>query len=276
MTRRWFKRVLRARSFLLGFAATSFMIMVAVAAPSISGASPTDMDTDRILQGPSDRHPFGTDTFGRDTYSRVVHGARISIGVGLGVAVVTAVAGVALGTLAGFYRVLDGPIMRTMDLLMALPAILLAIGVMTILGPQLTNVVIALAIVYTPRTARVVRGSVLVLKGQEFVEAARSLGAGDARVILRHVLPGTVAPLIVQESFIFGYAILAEAGLSFIGVGVPPEFPSWGTMLSEARTLLRTAPWQSLYPGLAISVTVLGINLLGDGLRDIFDPRMQV
>lgn len=276
MAPRWMKRLFRSRSFVVGLVLTVAVALVAILAPYLAAVSPTEMDTSQILMKPSATHMFGTDAFGRDTYSRVVHGARISMTVGLLVAALTLVSGVLFGTLAGFYPRLDGPIMRAMDMLMAIPAILLALGVMTILGPQLSNVIFALAIVYTPRTARVVRSSVLAAKELEFIEAARAVGARDGRIILRHVLPATLGPLIVQETFIFAYAVLAEATLSFLGVGVPPEIPSWGTILAESRTLLRTAPWQSLYPGIAISLTVLGINMLGDGLRDVFDPRMDL
>lgn len=276
MTPRWAKRLVRSRSFIIGLTLTLLMVAVAVFAPLLTAVSPTDMDTSQILKAPSAAHWFGTDAFGRDTYSRVIYGARISIAVGALVALITLVTGVLLGTLAGFYSRLDGPIMRVLDMLMALPAILLAIGVMAILGPQLINVVIALSIVYTPRTARIVRASVIAVKEQEFIEAAQAMGASDLRLILLHVVPATLGPLIVQETFIFAYAVLAEATLSFLGVGVPPDIPSWGSILSDSRTLLRTAPWQSLYAGLAISLTVFGVNLLGDGLRDVFDPRMEL
>jgi peptide/nickel transport system permease protein len=192
------------------------------------------------------------------------------------IALVTTLTGLLFGALAGYYPRLDNPIMRTMDVLMAFPGMLLAIGIMAILGQQTINIVLALMVPYTPRTARVVRGQILALRDQEFIQAARCLGLRDWRIIVRHLLPNVAAPLLIQQTFILAGAILAESGLSFLGVGVPPEVPTLGGILSDSRAYLRTAPWLSLYPGLLISLLVLGFNLLGDGLRDALDPRTRV
>ena len=181
-----------------------------------------------------------------------------------------------LGTVAGYFRKLDGPMMRLADALMAFPSILLAIGIAAALGPSAWTAVIALSVVYIPRTARIVRASVLVVREMEFVQAARASGAGDWRIISRHIMPNCMAPLIVQLSFIFAYAVLSEAVLSFLGLGAPPSIPSWGTMISEGRTYIREAAWLTVVPGCAIAITVLGLNLMGDGLRDVLDPRLKV
>jgi peptide/nickel transport system permease protein len=233
------------------------------------------MNLSDIFRAPSYAHPFGTDDFGRDLLSRVAHGARISLGVGVQVTFLTLIGGLFFGVLAGLYPRLDNAVMRTMDMLMAIPGILLAIAVMSVLGPRLLNFVIALGIVYTPRTTRVVRGAVLAIRDQEFVEAARGLGAADGRLIMRHILPNCLGPVIVQQTFIFPHSILAEAALSFLGVGVPAGVPSWGNILSDGRDYLQVAPWMTLYPGLMLSLAVLGFSLLGDGLRDLLDPRLR-
>jgi peptide/nickel transport system permease protein len=260
---------------MVGLGLIVVMVVLALGAPLFTSADPADMDTNAILQSPTKEHIFGTDDLGRDVFSRVLYGARISIFVGVVVAGITAITGIFFGILSGFYRRLDNPVMRTMDIVMAFPAIMLALAVVAILGPQLANIIIALVIPYTPRTARVVRGSVLQLKEMDFVTGARSIGAKDWRIMGRHLLPNSMAPLLVQLTYILALAILAEAALTFLGVGVPPEVPTLGGIISDARVNLRYAPWLSLYPGLAISALVLGFNLLGDGLRDILDPRMK-
>jgi peptide/nickel transport system permease protein len=262
------RRLLRSRSLQIGLAISLLVVT--------SGADPTAVNTASILKGPSAAHPFGTDEFGRDVLSRAVYGARTSILVGVTIALVTTLTGLLFGALAGYYPRLDNPIMRTMDVLMAFPGMLLAIGIMAILGQQTINIVLALMVPYTPRTARVVRGQILALRDQEFIQAARCLGLRDWRIIVRHLLPNVAAPLLIQQTFILAGAILAESGLSFLGVGVPPEVPTLGGILSDSRAYLRTAPWLSLYPGLLISLLVLGFNLLGDGLRDALDPRTRV
>lgn len=249
---------------------------MAAGAPLFTQADPTDMNSMSILKPPSRAHPLGTDDFGRDVLSRVLYGGRVSILVGVIVAGVTTLTGVIFGALAAFYRRLDNLIMRAMDVLMAFPEILLALGVVAILGPQLVNIMIALIITFTPRPARVVRGVILGLKQQEFVEAARTVGARDLRIITHHLLPNSLAPLLVQQTYILAIAILAESALNFLGVGVPPEVPTLGGILSDARVHLRNAPWMSLFPGTFITLLVLGFNLLGDGLRDVLDPRMRL
>ncbi len=273
--REFLRRLLESRLAVLGIILTGMMVLFAILAPVLAPYDPLAISIAHRLQGPSSLHPFGTDNFGRDLLSRVLLGARLSLKVGAYVVAFTSFFGTLIGLIAGYYPRLDNVIMRVMDALMAFPAILLAIAIMAALGPSELNVVIALGIVYTPRTSRVVRGSVLALKDQDFIEAARSAGAGDGRILLLHILPNCLSPLIVQATFIFAYAILAEAGLSFVGAGPPPPTPSWGNILSEGRSYMRVAPWITLFPGMAIAITVLGLNLAGDGLRDVLDPRLR-
>ncbi len=268
----------RARRNLLarvGFIVITIVILAAVFGPLITNYDPQDMDFMSRLSGPSAKHWLGTDNYGRDLLSRILAGTRISLAVGASVMGITTVLGLVFGLLAGYYKSLDGPLMRVMDALMAFPATLLAVAIMAALGPSTSNAVYALAIVYTPRVVRVVRSTVLTIKNAEYVQAARAQGATDLRILVRHVLPNCMSPLLVQETFIFAYAILAESGLSFVGAGAPPPTPSWGNILSEGRTYMREAPWLSIFPGLAIAATVLGLNLTGDGLRDVLDPRMK-
>ena len=275
----WMQTVRRFLRNVTGMVGLLLVLVVAVAslgAPLFTSTDPASMDTSIILQAPSSAHPFGADDLGRDVFSRVLYGGRISILVGVSVALATTVGGVLFGVLSGFYPRLDNPIMRVMDIVMAFPAILLALGIVAILGPQLTNIIIALSIPYTPRSARVVRSMILQLKHKEFVEAARSIGVHNWRIILRHLLPNFLAPLMVQQTYVLAIAILEEAELTFLGVGVPPSVPTLGGIISDARTQLRVAPWLPLYPGLTISALVLGFNLLGDGLRDVLDPRMKL
>lgn len=268
-------RFRRSRMAATGLVLVSLIALVAFLAPWISPYDPMEMNVLDRLQGPSQAHPLGTDNYGRDLLSRVLYGARLSLRVGFSVVLFTTLVGTPIGMLAGFYPRLDNVLMRAMDALMAFPAILLAIAIMAALGPHEINVVLALGIVYTPRTARIVRASTLAVRELDFVEAVRALGASDLRILLRHVLPSCLAPLAVQATFIFAYAILAEASLSFIGAGPPPPTPSWGNILSEGRVYMREAPWITLFPGLAIALSVLGLNLAGDGLRDMLDPRLR-
>jgi peptide/nickel transport system permease protein len=271
---KWLAVLSRRKITLVGVAIMTIVVIVGLAAPFIAG-NPTHMDVAARLARPSPTHWFGTDDVGRDVWSRVVYGARLSLLVGGAVVVFSFVVGVTCGLLAGYYRTLDNPVMRVMDGLMAFPAIILAIALMASLGPSVINVIIAIGVVYSPRVARVVRGSVLVIRETSYVEAARALGVADAGLLVRHVLPNCLSPVIVQASFVFAAAVLTEAALSFLGVGVPPYIPSWGNILSEGRLYMQQAPWLVLYPGTAIMLTIFGLNLFGDGLRDLLDPKIR-
>lgn len=251
--------------------------MVTIFAPWIAPFDPVkDADLNNYLRPPGDPFVLGTDTFGRDVFSRIIHGARVSLGVGVVVQASALTAGMALGLVSGFYGGwTDNIIMRAAEVIFAFPGLLFAITIMAVIGPSLYNVFLALGLVSWTSLARVVRGSVLSIKQQEYIEAARVLGASNARILFRHILPNTVAPAIILVTLGIGGAILAEASLSFLGLGAQPPTPSWGSMLSTGRDYLLQAPWLSIYPGLAIFLTVMGFNLLGDGLRDLLDPRMQ-
>jgi peptide/nickel transport system permease protein len=271
---RWLVALARRKITLVGAVIMAVTLAVGLLAPVIAG-NPTHMDVRARLSAPSQAHWFGTDDVGRDVYSRVVYGARLSLLVGAAVVLLAFVVGLACGLAAGFYPALDNPVMRVMDGLMAFPAIILAIALMASLGPSVANVIVAIGVIYAPRVARVVRGSVLVIRETAYVEAARALGASDPVLLARHVLPNCLSPVIVQGSFVFAAAVLTEAALSFLGVGVPPYVPSWGNILSEGRLYIQQAPWLVLYPGGAIMLTILGLNLFGDGLRDLLDPKIR-
>ena len=271
---RWLRLLARRRATLIGLALVGGVLFVGVLSPLLAG-DPLRIDVARRLTAPGQAHWFGTDDVGRDVWSRVVYGARLSLLVGAAVVALSFVMGLGCGLIAGYYRRLDNVVMRVMDGLMAFPAIILAIALMASLGPSVLNVIVAIGIVYAPRVARIVRGSVLVIRETAYVEAARALGASDVVVIARHVLPNCLSPVIVQASFVFAAAVLTEAALSFLGVGVPPYVPSWGNILAEGRLYLQQAPWLVLYPGAAIMLTIFGLNLLGDGLRDLLDPRLR-
>jgi len=260
----------------LGCVLFGFVAIAAVFAPVITAADPNRMAIRLRFQEPSLTNLFGTDNLGRSMLSRVCYGGRLSLLIGVVVVALNAAFGVLIGVLAGYFTRLDGPLMRLADALMAFPAVLLAIGIAAALGPGTNTVTIALAVVYIPRTARVLRGSVLVVRQYDFVEAARAVGAGHGRIMWRHLLPNCMAPLIVQLSFVFAYAVLSEAVLSFLGLGAPPEVPSWGILIADGRGYIREAPWLTLIPGIAIAMTVLGLNLIGDGLRDVLDPRLRI
>ncbi|MDQ7843163.1 MAG: ABC transporter permease [Armatimonadota bacterium] len=271
------RRARRLRNLTVGGTIVTVFILVAVLAPWIAPHNPVRGDLNDYLRPPGGRYLFGTDTFGRDVLSRILHGARISLGVGIAVQASALTIGVALGLLSGFYgRWVDNLIMRLAEIIFAFPGLLFAIAVMAVIGPSLYNVFIALGLVSWTSLARVVRGAVLAVKEQEFVEAARALGASNRRIIVRHLLPNIVAPAIILVTLGIGGAILAEASLSFLGLGAQPPTPSWGSMLTVGRDYLTEAPWLSIYPGLAIFLTVMGFNLLGDGLRDLLDPRMRI
>lgn len=270
-----FKALRRSRYTMVGGAIVLAMFLVAVFAPLLSPYDPQGIDVIKRLTGPGGAYLFGTDNLGRDILSRVIYGARISLVIGTLVVLCAVGSGILLGLAAGYNDRIDRVLMRILDGLMAFPTILLAIALMAALGARLSNVIIALAIVFTPRVARVVRSVTLVLRELDYVQAAQALGARDARILLRHILPNCAAPVIVQGTFIFAESVLAEAALSFLGVGLPPYVPSWGTIITTGRQFMQTAPWITIFPGLAILVTVLGLNLLGDGLRDLADPRLR-
>lgn len=269
------RRLLRRRAALVAFLVLSVVLGSAAFAPLIMPYNPQRMDIAHRLTAPSASHWFGTDDFGRDMLSRLLIGARLSMLAGTLVVVFATVAGTVLGLLAGYVKRLDDLLMRFADALMAFPDILLAIALMAALGPSLLNVVLALGTVYTPRVARLVRGATLVLRRTQFVEAAEALGAGDTRIVRVHILPNLLSLLIVQATFIFAAAVLTEAALSFLGAGIPPTTPSWGNMIAGGQQYFDQAEWLILVPGLAILLTVLALQILGDALRDALDPRLR-
>jgi peptide/nickel transport system permease protein len=250
------------------------LVLVALFAPYLADRPPNAQNLRVRLQPPSLEHPFGTDEFGRSVYSRVLHGTRVSLLTGLVPVLVALTIGSTIGLVAGYVRGrLDGVLMRIMDVLLAFPSLLLALAVVGTLGPGIVNAVIAIAIVDIPQYARLVRSVVLGAREEDYVHAARALGAGDARLMWLHVAPTAIGPVVVQSTLGIGFAILAIAGLSFLGLGVQPPVSDWGEMLARGRRFLPDASWLMIFPGLAVSVTVLGFNLLGDALRDALDPR---
>ena len=265
--------VRRNPTIVLGAAMLVFMTAVAIGAPWIAGDAQFMTPIDRLLP-PSAVHWFGTDPLGRDVYARAVYGARISLVVGLSVAIVSVTIGLTIGLVAGYYRKLDNVLMRFMDGLMAIPGILLAIALVSLNKASVGIVVIAIAIPEIPRVVRLVRSVVLTTREQPFIEAAIGGGSRSLKIILRHIVPSTIAPLIVQATYITASAILTESALSFLGAGVPPEVPTWGNMIASSRLLLARAPWTIFFPGTCLALVVLAVNLLGDGLRDRLDPRL--
>jgi len=250
------------------------MVAMAVFAPYLGTVDPQALSPVRRLRPPGAQYWFGTDMLGRDVYSRVVYGARISLTVGLSVAVLSTAMGLAIGLVAGFSRPVDAIVMRVMDGLMAIPAVLLAIALMALTKASIENVIVAVTIAEVPRVSRLVRGVVLSLREQPFVEAARATGTRVWKILVRHILPNTLAPLIVQGTYICASAIITEAILSFLGAGTPPNIPSWGNIMAEGRSLFQVAAYIILFPGMFLSITVLAVNLVGDGLRDMLDPRL--
>jgi peptide/nickel transport system permease protein len=250
-----------------------FFLLVALVAPLLAPYDPIKIEAAERLKPPSRGHWLGTDEFGRDVLTRIIYGTRVSMSVSLSVVLLCASLGIVLGLLAGFYRKVDAVLMRLLDGLMAFPGILLAIAIAAVLRPSITTTVVALTIVYVPRFTRVMRAPVLVARDTLYVDAARVAGASDARILLRHLLPNSIAPLTVQATFTFAYAILAEAALSFLGVGVPPPAPSWGGMLNDGRQYMVQAWWMIVAPGAVLMTATLALNLFGDGLRDVLDPR---
>lgn len=264
---------LRNKGVLWGSILLVLIVLTAVIGPFVT-LDPVTLNPMNRLKPPGDGGIFGTDMLGRDVFSRVVNGARISLVVGLAVAVIAIVIGLFLGLIAGYIRVMDAVIMRVMDGLMSIPAILLAIAMISLSGATLTTVVAAIVIPEIPRVTRLVRSVVLTVREEPYVEAAISAGTRVHLIMFRHVLPNTIAPLIVQSTYICGSAMLTEAILGFLGAGIPPEIPSWGNIMSEGRTFFQLTPWIIFFPGICLAVTVLAVNIVGDGLRDTLDPRI--
>ena len=269
------RKLFRRRIVLAAAICLLLVVAVALLANVITGYDPNDTAVSERLSAPTASHLLGTDELGRDLFSRIAFGGRYSLTISALTAAGSILFGTLLGLVAGFFRRLDTPVMRVVDAMMSFPDILLAIALVAILGPSMLNVVLALVLVYTPRVARVVRASTLVVRELLFVEAARAVGVSTAGILWRHILPNLMSPILVQASFIFAYAILAEAALSFLGVGVPPEIPTWGTMVAGSQQYAHQALWIVLFPGLAIIMTALSLQLLGDGVRDLLDPRLK-
>jgi len=270
------RRLRQNKIAMVGAVIVLVLVLSALLAPVLAPHNPLSGNIIDRLQPPSAAHWFGTDSQGRDVLSRIIFGSRISIQVGVISVVIALLIGTLLGALGGYYGGwLDNAIMRLMDIMLAFPSVLLAIAITAMLGPELKNAMIAIGVVNIPFYARIVRSTVLSVKETEYVEAARAIGASDARIIFRHVLPNCMAPIIVQTTMGIGTAILDAAGLSFLGLGAQPPTPEWGAMLSDGRSVMQQAPWMMFFPGLAIMLVVLGFNLLGDGLRDALDPRLK-
>jgi len=269
------RQLMHRRIVMVAAVVLAAIALLALGASWVTAFDPNDTAVLQRLKGPSAEHWMGTDELGRDLWARIVFGARYSLAIAAFTAAGAVLCGTAIGLVAGFFRRLDAPLMRVVDAMMSFPDILLAIALVAILGASLANVVLALVLVYTPRVARVVRASTLVVRELLFVEAVRALGVRTSRILWRHILPNLMSPILVQLSFIFAYAILAEAGLSFLGVGVPPEIPTWGTMVAGSQQYAHQAFWVVLFPGLAIIVTALSLQLLGDGVRDLLDPKLK-
>src|SRR5687767_1189603 len=275
------RRLLKHPGGVVGGLVTCTFFAIALLAPWLSPYDPLAQDLERRLRGPSWAHLLGTDDLGRDVLSRVMHGARISLTVGFMSIGIAVSGGLTLGLIAGFYstgrwgRLVETVIMRTSDILLAFPAVLLAIAIVTAFGPGLRNAMLAIAIIYLPRFIRLVRASILVEKEQTYIEAGQALGVNNRRLLFRHLLPNVLSPVIVQATLALAEAIIEAAALSFLGLGATPPAPEWGAMLSEGRSYLRSAPWVTFFPGMAIFLIVVSFNLLGDGLRDALDPRLR-
>jgi peptide/nickel transport system permease protein len=274
--RDFLRRLWHVRLAGVGLVIVGIVVLTALFAPLLAPDDPTQKNTRNLLKAPTRQHPLGTDELGRDTLSRVIYGARISLEVGIIAVGISLVIGVLLGLIAGYTGgATDSIIMRIMDGLLAFPALVLALAITAMLGPSLNNVMLAIGITGIPSFARLVRGQVLTTKQLEYVQAAQSVGASDWRLMLRHILPNILAPIIVQASISVAAAILAEAGLSFLGLGIQPPTASWGSMLNVAKGYLSRTAWLAIAPGTAIFITVLGFNFLGDAIRDVLDPRLR-
>jgi len=271
-----FRRMRKSRTAIFGIIIIILFTLVAFLAPFISPYDPLEQNFIKSFRPPSAEHYLGTDEFGRDVFSRIIYGARISLQIGFVAVFISLIVGVSVGLIAGYYGGwLDMAVMRVMDLMLSFPYILLALVIMSILGPGIYNAMVAIGIVYVPQYARIVRSSVLSVKKKEYVIAAKALGANDFRIILKHIFLNSMAPIIIQTTLSIGRAIINAAGLSFLGLGAQPPTPEWGAMLSNGQDFLRNAPWIATFPGIAIALLVLGFNLVGDGLRDAFDPRLH-
>lgn len=257
-----------------GMIILAIMVLIAVFAPLLGTADPTALAPAKRTREPSLEYWFGTDAYGRDIYSRVLYGTRISLLVGFAVAICASLVGLVIGLVSGYLRAIDGTVMRIMDGMMSIPSILLAIALMALTRASVQNVILAITIAEIPRVSRLVRGVVLSLREQPYVDAAITAGTSTPRIILRHILPNTMAPLTVQATYICASAMITESILSFIGAGTPPIIPSWGNIMADGRTLWQVKPYIVFFPAIFLSVTVLAVNLLGDGLRDALDPRM--
>jgi peptide/nickel transport system permease protein len=266
--------VRRHPTAVIGAVVLLLLIAIAVFAPRLGTIDPQAISPVRRLRRPSEAYWLGTDMLGRDVYSRVVYGARVSLTVGLSVALLATLIGLAIGLFTGFVRWLDGIVMRVMDGLMSIPGVLLAISLMALTKASLENVIIAIAVTEVPRVVRLIRSLVLTLREQPYVDAAIAAGTRTPLILLRHILPNTIAPLLVQGTYICASAMLTEAILSFLGAGTPPNIPSWGNIMAEGRSLFQIANYLIFFPGLCLSLAVLSVNLLGDGLRDALDPRL--
>lgn len=269
------RRTLKSGPVVIALVVLAIMVIMALFAPWLNTIDPIQIDPTQRLKPISWTHWLGTDAYGRDVYSRVVYGARVSLIVGLGVAAISMVVGLAIGVAAGYFRWVDAIVMRIMDGLMAIPGVLLAIALVSLSGASLTTVLIAITIPEVPRVVRLVRSVILSVRNEPYVEAAVSLGTPTFKLMLRHLVPNTMAPLIVQGTYVFASAILTEAILSFLGAGVPPEIASWGNIMAEGRSYFQLIPGLVLYPGILLSLTVLSVNVLGDAMRDVLDPRMS-
>lgn len=267
------ERILSNPGLIIGAIGFVLIVLAAVIIPMITKIDPNEMDVINRLKPPSSNNPLGTDEFGRDLLTRILYGARVSLSVGCSVAFFSCFFGTIIGIYASYFKILDHVLMRICEGLIAIPGVLLAIALMTALGASSTNVIIALTIVYTPSVARVVRSSALVAKSQTYVEAAKVQGASNARILFKLILPNVISPLAVQASFIFAQAIISEASLSFLGAGIPAPAASWGNILQGSKAVLQKAPWTVIFPGIAVILCVLSLNLFGDGLRDYLDPR---
>lgn len=270
------RRLFKNKAAVCGMCVIAMLVVVAVFAPLIAPYDPIEIDMQARLKAPYAAHLLGTDNFGRDVLSRIIYGARVSLYVGFIAVGIGAVFGGALGAIGSYYGgKLDNIIMRCMDILLAIPSVILAIAIVGAMGANLFNLMAAVGISYMPRYARVVRASALSVRRQEFVDAARITGASDLRIIVENILPNCMAPLIVQSTLGVAQAILAAATLSFLGLGIQPPTPEWGSMLSDGRQFLRNAPYLTIFPGLAIAIVVVSLNLFGDGLRDSLDPKLR-